>query len=72
MPHEEQGVVCSLHNNHDWTLDVLQVPLPVHLEQLIKGIPVVQITRLSNSFVWPYNNGICLVKSTLKYLYQQA
>ena len=40
MPHEEQGVVCSLHNNHDWALDVLQVPLPVHLEQLIKGIPV--------------------------------
>ena len=52
--------------------DVLQVPLPMHLEQLIKGIPVAQITRLPDSFVWPHNNGICLVKSALKYLYQQA
>ena len=40
MPNEEQRVVCSLRNNHAWTLDVLQVPLPVQLKQLIKGLLV--------------------------------
>lgn len=49
----------------------LHFPLP-QLEQLIRGIPVVQLTRLSDSFVWPHNNGVCLVSSASKFLYQQA
>ena len=31
-----------------------------------------QLTRLFDSFVWPQNNGVCSVHSTLKFLYQQA
>ena len=38
--HAEESIVCSLRNNHAWTLDVLQVPFPVQLKQLIKGLPV--------------------------------
>ena len=45
---------------------------PTQLEQLIQGIPVAQLTRLFDSFVWPQNNGVCSVHSTLKFLYQQA
>ena len=72
MPNEVQRLVCSLQNNHAWTLDFLQVLFPVQLKQLIKGIPVVQLTRIFDSFVWPHNNGICSVRLASKYLYQQA
>ena len=64
--------MCSLRNNHAWTLDFLQVSLLVQLKQLIKGILVVQFTRILDSFVWPHNNDICSVRPALKYLYQQA
>ena len=70
LPNEEQCLVSSLRNNHAWTLDCLQVPLPKQIEQLIRGIYVAQFTRISDSFVWPHNNGICSVNSALKYLYQ--
>ena len=70
MPNEEQFLVSFLRNSHAWTLDVLQVPLPMQLEQLIKGIHVVPLTRILDSFVWPHNNGICSVRSVSKYLYQ--
>ena len=40
LPNEEQCLVSSLRNNHAWTLDCLQVPLPKQIEQLIRGIPV--------------------------------
>ena len=51
MPNEEQRLVSFLRNIHAWTLDILQVPLPMQLEQLIKGIPMVQLTRIPDSFV---------------------
>lgn len=69
MPNEEQWLVSSLWNDHAWTLDFLQVPLPTQLEQRIKGIPVVQLIRIPDSFVWPHNNGICSISSASKYLY---
>lgn len=65
------NLVRSLQANHIWRLEDLHFPLP-QLEQLIRGIPVVQLTRLSDSFVWPHNNGVCLVSSASKFLYQQA
>ena len=51
MPNEEQRLVSFLRNIHAWTLDILQVPLPMQLEQLIKGIPMVQLTRIPDSFM---------------------
>ena len=33
---------------------------------------MVQLTRLSDSFVWPQNNDVCSVRFALKFLYQQA
>ena len=72
MPNEEQRLVSFLQDNHIWRLEDLSFPFSMQLEQLIKGIPVVQLTRLSNSLVWPQNNGICLVSFAAKFLYQQA
>ena len=68
-PSEEQHLVTSLHNNHNWTFDGLQIPLPPNIEHLIQGIPVTQVTSIPDAFVWPHNNGICLVKSASKYLF---
>ena len=72
MPNEEQRLVSSLQEQHNWQLEDLQFPISKQLEQHIQGIPVVQLTRLSDSFVWPQNNGFCSVKSALNLLYQQA
>ena len=72
MPNEEQRLVSSLREQHNWRLEDLQFPLSKQLEQHIQGIPVVQLTRLSDSFVWPQNNGFCTVKSASNLLYQQA
>ena len=59
MQNEENCRVSSLRNNHTWTFYSLHVPFPTQLEHLIRGIPMAQITKLSDSFVWPHNNGIC-------------
>ena len=67
---EEQRLVTSLHNNHNWTFDCLQVPLANCIEQLIQGIHVTHVTSIPNAFVWPHNNGIYSVKSASKYLFQ--
>ena len=72
MPNEEQRIVSSLQDHHIWRLEDLQFPPLKQLEQLIQGIPVIQLTILSDSFVWPQNNGVCSVSSTSKFLYQQA
>lgn len=64
--------MSSLQDNHLWRLEYLQFSLPMQLEQLIKGIPMAQLTRLSNSLVWAQNNGVCLVSFGSKFLYQQA
>lgn len=68
MPNKEQRLVTSLWDNHIWRLEGLQIPLPMQFKQLIKGILVAQLTKLSDSFIWAQNNGVCLVK----FLYQQA
>ena len=67
----EDSRVSSLRTNHSWTFESLTFPLPPQHEQLIQGIPVAQITRFSDSFLWPHNNGICSVKSTSKFLYHK-
>ena len=36
-------------------LENLQFPIPTHIEQLIQGIPIAQLTRLSDTFVCPKN-----------------
>ena len=64
--------MSSLRDNHLWRLEDLQFPLPTQLEQLIKGILVAQLNRLSDSFVWAQNNGVCSISSTSKFLYQQV
>ena len=58
--------------NEEQRLEDLQFPLPTHLEQLIKCIPVVQLIRLSDSLFWPQNNSVCLFIFASKLLYQQA
>lgn len=66
------GFVSSLQNNHIWKLEDLKIPLPPYLEQLIKGIPMAQLSSLSNSFVWSYNKGICSASPASKFLYHQT
>ena len=51
MPNEVQRLVSSLWDNHIWRLEGLQIPLPMQFKQLIKGILVAQLTKLSNSFI---------------------
>ena len=67
----EESKVSSLRANHSWTFESLTFPLPPQLEQLIQGIPVAQITHLSDSFLWPHNNGICSIKSASQFLYHK-
>ena len=47
----EDSRVGSLRSNHSWTFESLTFPLPHHLKQLIQGILVAQISRLSDSFL---------------------
>lgn len=71
MLNDENSRVSTLRTNHTWTFDSLHVPLPPQLKQLIKGIPMAHIARLSNTFIWPHNNGTCSVSSASKFLYHQ-
>ena len=64
--------MSSLRDKHLWRLKDLQFSLLTQLEQLIKGILMAQLTRLSDSFISAQNNGICLVSFASKFLYQYA
>ena len=46
-------LVSSLQDNSIWRLENLQFPVPTHIEQLIQGLPIAQLTKLSDTFVWP-------------------
>ena len=61
LPNEEQMSVSSLRDNNIWRLENLQFPIPTHIEQLIHGILVAQLARLSDTFIWPQNNSVYLV-----------
>ena len=65
-------LVSSLRDNSIWRLENLQFPIPTHIEQLIQGLPIAQLTKLSDTFVWPQNNNVCSVRPASKFLYQQA
>lgn len=71
MWNEENSRVSSLRVAQTWDLTPLHVPLPPQIEQLIHGIPVARIAQLSNTFVWPHNNGMCSVSSAPHFIYQQ-
>ncbi|XP_050285253.1 uncharacterized protein LOC126724867 [Quercus robur] len=71
MWNEENSRVSSLRVAQTWDLTSLHVPLPPQIEQLIHGIPVARIAQLSNTFVWPHNNGMCSVSSAPHFIYQQ-
>ena len=64
--------MSSLRDKHLWRLEDLQFSLLTQLEQLIKGIPMAQLTRLFDSFISAQNNGVCLISFALKFLYQRA
>lgn len=51
--HDETRHVSSLRTNHACHFDSLHVPLPSQLKNLIKGIPVAYIARISNTLIWP-------------------
>ena len=72
LPNEEHILVSSLRDNSIWRLENLQFPIPTHIEQLIQGLPIAQLTKLSDTFVWPQNNNVCSVRPASKFLYQQA
>lgn len=67
--HDEDRRASSLRTNHSWNFEAFDFPLSPQLKNLIQGIPVTHFTQLSNSFIWPHNNGICLVKSASKFLF---
>ena len=70
MPNKEQRLVSSLRDNNHWKLEELQFLIPMQIAQLIQGISVAQLTRLSDYFIWLQNNGVCSVWSASKFLYQ--
>ncbi|KAL0009804.1 hypothetical protein SO802_004912 [Lithocarpus litseifolius] len=71
MRNEENTRVSSLRVAQTWDLTSLHVPLPPQIEKLIHGILVARIARLSNTFVWPHNNGMCSVSWASHFIYQQ-
>ena len=53
-------------------LSILSTSLfPPQLQNLIQDILVLHFARISDTFMWPYNNGTCLVKSASKFLFHQ-
>ena len=60
--------MSSLRDKHLWRLEDLQFSLLTQLEQLIKGIPMAQLTRLFDSFISAQNNGVCLISFASKFL----
>ena len=51
--HDETRHVSSLRANHACHFDSFHVPLPSQLKNLIKGIPVAYIARISDTLIWP-------------------
>ena len=45
LPNEEHMLVSSLRDNSIWRLENLQFPIPTHIEQLIQGLPIAQLTK---------------------------
>ena len=53
-------------------LSILSTSLfPPQLQNLIQDILVLHFARISDTFMWPYNDGTCLVKSASKFLFHQ-
>ena len=71
LPHDEDCQVHSLWTNKTWSFEALNIPLPAQLQNLIQGIPVPQYAQLTDTFLWPHNNGTCSVKSASKFLFHQ-
>ena len=71
LPHDDNSRVSSLRTNHSWSFNSLNLPLSPQLQNLIQGILVAHVARLTDTFLWPHNNGTCSVKSTSKFLFQQ-
>ena len=71
LPHDEDCRVSLLLPTHLWSFDSLNLPIPYHLQSLIRGIPVVRFTGLDEAYLWPHNKGTCFVKSASKFLCQQ-
>ena len=71
FPHDEDCRVNSLRTNQSWSFESLNISLPPQLQNLIQGIPMAQFAQLTDTFLWPHNNGTCLVKSASKFLFQQ-
>ena len=71
LPHDKDCKVSLLHPTHSWSFDSLNLPIPHHLQNIIRGIPVARFTRLEDVLLWPHNKGTCSAKSASKFLYQQ-
>ena len=69
LPHDEDRRVNLLWLNHSWSFDSLNLPLSLHLQNLIQSIPVAWFAQLMDTFLWPHNKGMCSVKSTSKFLF---
>ena len=69
--HDKDRRVSSLQTNHSWTFNSLNFPLSPQLQNLIQDILVLHFARISDAFMWPYNDGTCLVKSASKFLFHQ-
>ena len=42
---------------------------PLQLQDLLQGILVARFARLTDSFLWPHNKGMCFAKSASKFLF---
>ena len=71
LPHVEDYRVSSLPPPYSWSINSLHLPIPHHLQSLIRGILVARFTRLEDAFLWPHNKGTCSIKSAFMFLYQQ-
>ena len=70
--HDEENRVHSLWINQSWAFDLLNFPLSPHLQNLIQGIPIAHTTHFPDAYLWPYNKGMCSVKSASHFLYDQS
>ena len=71
LPHDEDCRVNLLWLNHSWSFYSLNLPLSPHLQNLIQGIHVARFARLTDTFLWPHNKGMCSMKFASKFLFHQ-
>ena len=71
FPCDEDRRVNSLWSNHSWAFESLNLPFSPHLQNLIQGIPVAHFARLPDTYLLPYNKGMCSMKSASHFLYHQ-